>query len=312
MAAATRALGGIPMPPPPNETEGYRIFFLLTVNGGILIVSLTLIGTVAASVFPAASAARKNVARGLAGALLLALPMTGASWSSPALAKATPSAQAILQAIDARRDTPQSGFVTEVRFTSFVSGRLDAEMLFKVAGLEGTTLAFNVSSPAGKRMAILSEGKGMWMQKEGMRKSFRVSPAQRLMGGASNADVITVHFATDYVPSEMKVSGTKYMLVLAPKPGSESAAYGKIRVIATADGQVTAGEFYAVSGKLLKTSRFAYSKDATKSLKSALITDALRPNETTRVDYGAIVPLKLAESFFNIQNMLQSAQKLVP
>ena len=49
---------------------------------------------------------------------------------------------------------------------------------------------------AGKLM--LKNGKDLWFYDPGTKSSVRISPQQRLMGEASNGDVITVSFARDY------------------------------------------------------------------------------------------------------------------
>ncbi|MFX8565881.1 outer membrane lipoprotein-sorting protein, partial [Acinetobacter baumannii] len=55
-----------------------------------------------------------------------------------------------------------------------------------------------VEPPRDENKLILQDGLIMWFYDPEAKSSIRLSPQQRLMGQASNGDVVTVNFARDY------------------------------------------------------------------------------------------------------------------
>ena len=65
LAAAVEAAGGIPMPPPPGMTQGFQAYFNLT--GAVLLsaFAVTMVATLASSVYPAFAASRIRIVEAL-------------------------------------------------------------------------------------------------------------------------------------------------------------------------------------------------------------------------------------------------------
>lgn len=134
---------------------------------------------------------------------------------------------------------------------------------------------------AGKVM--LKSGSDLWFYDPGTKAAVRISPQQRLIGQASNGDVVTVNFARDYaatlVAEETIQDGERQKrrankLLLMAK--TADASYGSIELWVDADTQAPLkGRFIADSGRLLKTAYY-------RRFQSQL--GAFRPTETVIID----------------------------
>jgi len=130
---------------------------------------------------------------------------------------------------------------------------------------------------------ILFNGKDLWFYDPSSKASIRMSPQQRLLGQASNGDVVTVNFAKDYQATaaveEDIVDGEKqkkhcYKLTLAAK--TPDATYHQIDMwIETDNSHTVKARFYTDSGKMLKSAYY-------RRYQNQLGTD--RPTETVIID----------------------------
>jgi len=138
---------------------------------------------------------------------------------------------------------------------------------------------------------ILFNGKDMWFYDPASKASIRMSPQQRLLGQASNGDVVTVNFAKDYqataaveeeVQNGERQKKQSHKLTLAAK--TSDATYHRIDMwIETGNNRPIKAKFYAESGKMLKT---AYYRRYEKQLgverpTETVIIDGLDPNWVT-------------------------------
>ncbi len=226
----------------------------------------------------------------LAAALSLATAL-------PASAQA-PNPQALLVASDAIRN-PSQPFKVTVTLTEFEKGQqVDSTTLTSYArtlesgGQFATLVRFDQPArDAGKLM--LKNGKDLWFYDPGTKSSVRISPQQRLMGEASNGDVITVSFARDYKASygaeETITDGERkerksHKLLLAA--ATDDATYASIELWVDAENRrPIKARFLADSGRLLKTAyyrRFQPHLGAERPTETVII-DGLSPQQVTLV-----------------------------
>lgn len=203
-------------------------------------------------------------------------------------AHADPEAQRMLAASDAIRNPTQPFRVVvslaefeksvQVSTTSMVSFARTLE----TGGQFASLIRFvQPARDAGKVM--LRNGSDLWFYDPGTKSSVRISPQQRLVGQASNGDVVTVNFARDYqasVTAEESVtdgerrSRRAHKLMLAA--ANADATYGAIELWLDASNQAPIkARFFADSGRLLKT---AYYRRTQPQL------GADRPTETVIID----------------------------
>jgi outer membrane lipoprotein-sorting protein len=231
----------------------------------------------------------------LAGALLLLAPS----------ARASVDAQALLVASDAIRN-PTQPFKVTVTLTEFEKGQqVDSTVLTSYArtmeaGGQFATLVKFVEPARDAGKLMLKNGKDLWFYDPGTKSSVRISPQQRLMGEASNGDVITVSFARDYKATlgaeEAVTDGERkerksYKLLLAA--ATDDATYSAIELWIDADNRrPIKARFLADSGRLLKTAyyrKFQSQLGAERPTETVII-DGLNPQQVTLVrlsDYAA-------------------------
>lgn len=130
---------------------------------------------------------------------------------------------------------------------------------------------------------ILFSGKDMWFFDPSSKASIRLSPQQRLLGQASNGDVVTVNFAKDYqavsATEEDTQDGerqTRHAYKLELNASGEGAAYHRILMwVDKTSMRPVKSRFYAESGKLLKTAYYRRYQP---------IFGVERPTETVIID----------------------------
>jgi outer membrane lipoprotein-sorting protein len=130
---------------------------------------------------------------------------------------------------------------------------------------------------------MLKTGNDLWYYDPSNKASIRISPQQRLLGQASNGDVVTVNLAKDYrasLASEEDIQDgerqIRHCYKLALAAASADAAYHAIEIwVDTANNRPVKAHFYAEGERLLKT---AYYRQYQKQLGQE------RPTETVIID----------------------------
>ena len=230
-----------------------------------------------------------------------------------AAVEAAPDAQAILAASDAVRN-PGQPFRVTVTLTEYDKGQqIDNSTLSSYSrtidnsGQFASLIRFVLPArDTGKLM--LKNGNDLWFYDPGTKASVRISPQQRLMGDASNGDVITVNFARDYkaeiAAEETVTDGERkprraYKLALAAT--SEDATYAAIELwVDTGNNWPIKARFLADSGRLLKTAyyrKFQQQLGAERPTETVII-DGLNPQSVTIVRLSEFVARNIPTSWF--------------
>lgn len=154
---------------------------------------------------------------------------------------------------------------------------------------------------------ILFNGKDMWFYDPASQASIRLSPQQRLLGQASNGDVVTVNFAKDYraesaVEEETQDGERKprrcYKLGLTAS--TPDATYHRIEMwVDVADSRPVKARFYTESGKLLKTAYYRRYQKAfgVERPTETVIIDGLEPDWVTVMRYSDWVKREVPETW---------------
>jgi len=114
--------------------------------------------------------------------------------------------------------------------------------------------------PASERgQALLMRGRGLWVFMPSVSQPVRLSLAQRLTGQVANGDLARANFSGDYQPvivGSDTVEGTAAQ-ILDLTAVDRSVTYAKVKYwVAQKDSRPIQAEFYALSGRLLKTCRY--------------------------------------------------------
>ena len=206
----------------------------------------------------------------------------------PTISPAAADAQSILAISDAIRN-PGQAFRVTVTLTEFDNGvQAESSTLTSYArtvtpgGQFSNILRFELPArDAGK--LILKSGNDIWFFDPATKASVRLSPQQRLLGQASNGDVVAVNFSKDYsarIDSEETIQDgerrQRKAIKLALIAASTDAAYSLIDFWVDAEKfSPLKAKFNSESGRTLKT---AYYRQYQQQL------GAIRPTETVIID----------------------------
>ena len=120
-----------------------------------------------------------------------------------ALAHAAPDAQAILAASDAVRNPSRPFAVTVTLLEYRNSKQTDGNTLTVYSKADNASGQYRslirfVAPQRDANKLMLKNGNDLWFYDPSSQASIRLSPQQRLLGQASNGDVVTVNLAKDY------------------------------------------------------------------------------------------------------------------
>jgi hypothetical protein len=182
---------------------------------------------------------------------------------------AAEDAQAILAASDAIRN-PARPFAVSVALIEYRQGRqTDASTLSVYSKADEGSGQFRsllriVSPERDANKLMLKSGNDLWFFDPLSQASIRISPQQRLLGQASNGDVVTVNLAKDYkaellaegeITDGERIKRRSYKLGLAA--ASPDVTYHRVEMwVDVATSRPIKALFYAESGHLLKTAYY--------------------------------------------------------
>lgn len=207
----------------------------------------------------------------------------------PAAAEAQqPSPQDLVAAADKVRN-PGQPFRLVNTLVEYVGGKpRDRVVLLVYASEDATTHQFRNlvryrEPPRDTGKVVLLNGTNMWFYDPASKASIRISPQQRLVGQASDGDVVTVNLARDYTAkllgqetlqdADRKNRDCWHLDLVAATP---EAIYSRVEYWLERDtAYPVKAKFYADSGRVLKV---AYYHKYQEQL------GATRPTETIIID----------------------------
>jgi outer membrane lipoprotein-sorting protein len=116
------------------------------------------------------------------------------------------------------------------------------------------------SEPAAVRgQEMLRQGENLWVYLPSLKKPTRLASRESFQGGDfNNADVLRVHYQTDYEAKVLPESSVSDAWELELKAKTSDAAYERIKLwMRKSDGMPTKGEYYTASGKMLRAAEFS-------------------------------------------------------
>ncbi len=184
-------------------------------------------------------------------------------------AHASTEAQTILAASDAVRN-PARSFAVTVNLIEYRSAKQTDNNTLSVyskadanSGQYRSLIRFAAPARDVNKL-MLKNGNDLWFFDPASQASIRLSPQQRLLGQASNGDVVTVNMAKDYVAElggeEDIVDGERvprhcHKLMLAA--ASPDVTYHHVEMwVEAGTARPVKARFFAESGHLLKTAYY--------------------------------------------------------
>ena len=228
-------------------------------------------------------------------------------------ATAQPSAQEIVAASDKVRNPGQPFRLTST-LQEYVGGQpRDRVVLTVYAKEDAATRQFKnlvryVDPPRDRGKMVLLDGTRMWFYDPASKVSIRISAQQRLMGQASNGDVMTVNLARDYratLAGEETVTdadrGARECWHLLLAAATEDAVYSKIDYwVERSSNRPVKGKYYSDSGRLLKIAYFRAFREELGAARptETIIIDAVDPNQVTTINSSGYRYETIPEAWF--------------
>jgi outer membrane lipoprotein-sorting protein len=221
-------------------------------------------------------------------------------------------AQRILAASDAIRN-PAQGFSADLDLVEYRQGVAVETSRLSIwakprAGSGQFRSLVHFGAPARERdKLMLKDGNELWFYDPRTKATVRVAPQQRLLGQASNGDVVTANLALDYravqVQGEDVGDGDQRLRAsrrLTLEAATPEAAYRRIDlwVDAQTSGPFKA-RFFAESGRLLKSAfyrRYAEVLGAQRPTETIII-DGIDPRWITVLRYSNFAPKDIPEAW---------------
>ncbi len=242
--------------------------------------------------------------------ILLGATATFGMGALPALA--AQNANAILTKADAIRN-PQTTFAVDVSLVNYERGRAAEQTKVttysRPTGQQFQTLV-HIDAPAADRGKILlRNGNILWLYDPSSKASVRISPRQRLLGNASNGDVVSSNLVGDYsaklAGQETIVDGDKKQRdcnKLMLKQATKSAPYSAVEFWTDASThQPVKGKYFTKSGKLIKVAWYRKRKSLMGASRPTeiVIADGFDPNKVTVMTMGRYRAQNIPETWFN-------------
>ena len=119
------------------------------------------------------------------------------------------------------------------------------------------------SEPAAvKGQEMLRNGDNLWIYIPNLKRATRVANRDNFQGGDfNNADVLRVHYQTDYAATVAAGSAIPDAWEIELKAKTTDAAYDRIKLwMRRSDFMPVKGEYYSASGKMLRMAEFSEVK----------------------------------------------------
>lgn len=247
---------------------------------------------------------RKFLGMITAGLMVPALPSSvSAADDLPAEASVDEAAVRFVEKADEIR-FPRESFQTEIEVQNFSDGQAGETRKFRILSRGNENTIVLTLEPVSERgQALLMRGRDLWIFMPSVSQPVRLSLAQRLTGQVSNGDLARANFSGDYTP---KLIGTEKLdgasaRVLDLTAVDRGVTYAKVKYwISEKDNRPLKAEFFALSGRLLKTCRYEEFRELAGRVRPTrlVMEDALKQGETSVLTYSNMVLQDLPERIF--------------
>ena len=249
--------------------------------------------------------------------IVLAVGLAGLVAGGARARAAPPTAGAIVEAADRARN-PQQAFRSTLTLVTYHGGQARDRLVLGVhakpepaaagAPREFKNLVRYIDPPRDAGKLVLLDASKMWFYDPASKTSIRISAQQRLVGQASNGDVLTVNLAHDYSATLIGEEAIKdgdhqdrrawHLNLMAATP---DAVYARLEYWVERDTyRAIKGKFYSDSGRLLKIAYYRKVADVLGAMRptETVIIDAVDANLVTTVDGADYRAQEMPEAWF--------------
>src|SRR5262249_15572859 len=224
-----------------------------------------------------------------------------------------PNAKEVIEATDRVRN-PGQPFRVALALIEYVNGkpRNQSGLVVYVRQDKQTQQLNNLvryaEPPRDAGKMVLFKGNNLWFYDPASKASIRISAQQRLVGQASEGDVLTVNLARDYTTkivgqeslqdADRKNRDCWHLDLAAATP---DAIYNRIEYwVERGTYHPIKGKFYSDSGRLLKIAYYHKFEEQIGALRptQVILIDAVNANLATTIDYSNYRFQEIPEAWF--------------
>ncbi|WP_324780034.1 outer membrane lipoprotein-sorting protein [Thiobacillus sedimenti] len=235
----------------------------------------------------------------------------------PARAEETGGGNALAREMLLRADRirfPDQGFRVDVTITTTQPGSEPEVRAYRILSKGNTRTLVQTTAPAIDRdQILLMRDRDLWAFLPNLSQPIRLPLAQRLTGQVANGDLARANFSGDYEPTLLRretIDGETYQ-VLQLDAVDKWVTYRRVIYWVNASSfRPFRAEYYALSGRLLKTARYQDFKSLGGAIRPTrlVIDDALRQGNRSILEYSNMVERDLPDKVFTKDYL----KKLVP
>jgi len=231
--------------------------------------------------------------------LVLSSVYGGAVYAAPAADMDDGAQQLVIKADEIR--FPQEDFQTDVTITS--AGRQEIHKYQILSKGHDKTLVITTDPPTERGQILLMKGRDLWAYMPNVSQPIRLSLAQRLTGQVANGDLTRANFSGDYRAKLLKteVIDKRMYAVLQLDAVARGVTYHRVRYWVDKENfRPYKAEFYAASGRLMKTCRYTDFVPVEGKLRPTrlIMEDALRKGEQSVLQYSAMRTREIPDKVF--------------
>lgn len=219
------------------------------------------------------------------------------------LAKSTKTVPELLEIIDSYRGLGKEGFSFNITNVSYKANREPRKNTLVVDVKKDDSIITFMSPARQKGRVLLKQKNNMWLYIPGTRNVIRISPAQRLLGEASNADVTGSNFSNDYDGELVKEHSNENQIQLILIAKDHVSSYHKVKfwLQDKAPYQPIKSEYFSRSGKRLKIAQYKEFKifDGELKIHKMLLSDPLIEGSYTWMLFDNYHRNTLPDALFN-------------
>ena len=212
-------------------------------------------------------------------------------------------AKSLVERVDRIR-FPQTGYQVNVKITTSSPGREAEERDYEILSKGNERTIIRTLAPASDRgQVLLMRDRDLWIFMPTVSQPIRLSASQRLTGQVANGDLARANFSGDYNPKIIRtetIENEAYH-VLELKAVDRSVTYDKVLLwVNKNNDRPFKAEFYAISGRLLKTCRYQNYKEAAGAFRPSrlVMDDALVEGSKSVLDYTDLRSKELPDRMF--------------
>jgi outer membrane lipoprotein-sorting protein len=199
---------------------------------------------------------------------------------------------------------PRESFQVDVNINTTAPDQPVDMHKFRVLSKGNENSVVMTTEPASERgQILLMKGRDLWIFMPSVSQPIRLSLSQRLTGQVANGDLARANFTGDYTPTILRTDvsdGEKYW-VLELLGVDRSVTYHKVLFwVRQSNFWPYRAEFYSLSNRLLKTSRYENFEMILGKLRPTrlIMKDALHKDEESVLEYSGMKLRDLPDKIF--------------